>query len=93
MERFNEKRFLAPESIRSMAAVHAKIKPCGEGILRISDCNRTVKIWNNINNPEERDEMIEKLSRLISTIERFRDAVVNIAIKEETVDYEASIAQ
>ena len=36
---FNKKEFLAPEGIRSMAAVHAKIKDDGTAIVRISDCN------------------------------------------------------
>lgn len=74
---YNQKSFLAPNSILSMAAVHAKIKPDGTAILRISDCNNCVRIWNDFNTPEGKIEMVEKLDMLISQIQHFRSEVLS----------------
>ncbi len=74
---YNQKSFLAPKSIRSMAAIHAKIKSDGTAIVRISDCNHTVRIWNNFNNSEEKIEMIEKVDMLINQLIHFKDEVVS----------------
>ncbi|WP_445453129.1 hypothetical protein [Flavobacterium sp. 25HG05S-40] len=63
-EIFNKKRFIAPESLMSMAVIHTKIKPCGEVQIRISDCNNTIKIWNNLNDPDQVEEMLTKIVNL-----------------------------
>lgn len=72
---YNKKSFLAPNSINSMSAVHCKIKSDGTAILRISDCNNSIRIWNDFNSKKERLEMIEKLTTLIDHIENFRDEI------------------
>ena len=72
---YSKKCFLAPNSIRSMAAIHAKIKATGEASVRISDCNNSVKIWNNLNSKEEVQEMIEKLDMLIVQLMDFKEEV------------------
>lgn len=73
---YNQKAFLAPKSILSMAAIHAKIKDDGTAILRISDCNNSVRIWNDFNNKEEKIEMIEKVDMLINQLTYFRAEVM-----------------
>jgi hypothetical protein len=61
----NKKIFLAPTSIKSMAAAHAKIySDKKEYVLRISDCHNTIKLWGKINNEEDLIEGIEKLENL-----------------------------
>ena len=72
---YNKKQFLAPESLLSMAVIHTKIKPCGEAQIRISDCNQTVKIWNDLNDKIQVFEMLEKTDALISNLQAFREEV------------------
>lgn len=61
----NKKIFLAPTSIKSMAAAHAKIySDKKEYVLRISDCHNTIKLWGKIDNEEDLIEGIEKLENL-----------------------------
>lgn len=72
---YNKKAFLAPDSILSMAAIHAKIKDDGEAILRISDCNTSVRIWNNFNIEEQKTEMLQKIGTLISSLQDFETEI------------------
>lgn len=65
----NLKHFLAPHSIESMAAVHVKTKTDNTYQLRISDCNRTIKIWGKTDTKEGLTEGLEKLRNLRVTIE------------------------
>lgn len=66
MKTYNKKGFLAPESIRSCADYHAKILPDLRAIFRVHDCNTGIRVWNDLNNPEEVQEMINKL-RVLGT--------------------------
>lgn len=72
---YNFKGFLAPNSIRSMAAIHSKIKASGEASVRISDCNNSVKIWNNLNDKEEVEEMLLKINMLIIHLRDFAEEI------------------
>ena len=72
---YNQKKFLAPESIRSMAAVHAKILSDGTAILRVSDCNTSVRIWNDFNNKEEIKEMLLKVESLRDALYDFQEEI------------------
>lgn len=74
---YNQKAFLAPKSILSMAAIHAKIKDDGTAIVRISDCNNSVRIWNDFNTKEGKLEMIEKVDMLLSQLIMFRTEVID----------------
>lgn len=78
MNIYNQNKFLAPESINSAAIVQTKIHENGIAILRISDCNRSIKIWNDLNDSNGRDEMIEKLSTLQTAIEKFKNEVLKV---------------
>lgn len=68
---YNKKMFLSAKSIRSMAAVHTKIMEDGIAILRISDCNQSIRIWNNLNEKIEVEEMIVKVSNLMAVLSEF----------------------
>lgn len=72
---YNKKKFLAPDSILSMAAIHTKIKPDGEASIRISDCNRSIKIWNDLNDKKQTKEMLLKIDSLIGVLTSFREEV------------------
>ena len=58
---YNKKAFLLPDSILSMSSYHAKIDNDGIAKLTIHDCRSSIQLWNNLNNPEEVQEMINKL--------------------------------
>jgi len=72
---YNRKIFLAPDSLLSMAAIHSKIKPCGEVQVRISDCNQTVKIWNDLNDPGQVKEFILKITNIQTELEKLKQEV------------------
>lgn len=86
---YNKKTFLAPESILSMAAIHTKIRDDGTAILRISDCNTSVRIWNDFNDENQKQEMLLKVKTLISSLQNFETEIkirsakaVHYAVKE-----------
>ncbi len=53
-----------PSSHRTKANYHAKVMEDGIMKLTISDCFRSIQLWNDLNNLEEREEAIEKLFAL-----------------------------
>jgi len=65
---FNEKNFLLPDSFRSMSCYHAKVMEDGIMKLTIHDCKHSIQFKNDLNNPEELTEAIEKLSNLVQGI-------------------------
>lgn len=69
---YNDKTFLAPDSINSMAAIHCKIKTDGIAIVRISDCNNSIRLWNDLSNKKEVVEMMQKVNTLITTLKGFQ---------------------
>lgn len=73
---YNSKIFLAPDSILSMAVIHTKIKKCGEAQIRISDCNNTIKLWNDINETKQVKEMLTKIDNIQSQLELFKKQVL-----------------
>jgi hypothetical protein len=73
---YNRKIFLAPDSLLSMAAMHTKIKPCGEAQIRISDCNNTIKLWNDMNDKKQIDEMLTKIDNMMSMLSEFKKEIL-----------------
>ena len=61
---YNSKKFLLPESHRSMSCYHAKVMEDGIMKLTMHDCKRSIQLKNDLNNPEEISEAIEKLRNL-----------------------------
>ena len=74
---YNKKAFLLPDSIRSMACYHAKIEPDGIMKLTIHDCNKSIRLHNNLNNPDEVREAIDKLAALEYGIAQLKDHLAN----------------
>lgn len=72
---YNNKQFLAPGSITSMSAIHTKIYSDGIAIIRISDCHNSIKVWNDLNNLNEVEEMLNKIDTLSSMLKDFRAEV------------------
>jgi hypothetical protein len=61
---YNKKNFILPDSPRSMSCYHAKVMEDGIMKLTIHDCKRSIQLKNDLNNPEEITEAIEKLRNL-----------------------------
>lgn len=85
---YNSKIFLAPDSILSMAVIHTKIKKCGEAQIRISDCNSTIKLWNDINNRDQVKEMLTKIDNLKIQLELFKKQVLIKLPEHEQFSYQ-----
>lgn len=65
---YNIKKFLLPDSPRSMASFHAKVMEDGIMKLTMHDCKGSIQLHNNLNNPDEIKESIEKLRNLAEGI-------------------------
>jgi len=65
---FNKKEFLVPHSPRSMASYHAKVMEDGIMKLTMHDCRGSIQLYNDLNNPDEITESLEKLNNLASGI-------------------------
>lgn len=65
---YNEKNFLLPDSPRSMASYHAKVMDDGIMKLTIHDCKGSIQLHNDLNDPEQVTEAIEKLDALAAGV-------------------------
>lgn len=65
---YNEKNFLLPDSPRSMASYHAKVMDDGIMKLTIHDCKGSIQLHNDLNDPDQVTEAIEKLDSLATGI-------------------------
>lgn len=80
-EDFNQKFFLLPGSITSMAAVHIKVynnPQRKEYQMRISDCNNAIKLWGGISTYDELEDGIQKLSNLIDAASILKKQLVSL---------------
>lgn len=59
-----------------MAVVFTKIYKTGIAIIRISDCNKTIKLWNDLNDKKQVSEMLEKIDNLQQALVALRAEVV-----------------
>lgn len=60
----NDKKFLLPDSPRSMAAYHAKVMEDSVMKLTIHDCRNSIQLWNDLKEPEQVKEALDKLEAL-----------------------------
>lgn len=65
---YNKKAFLLPDSPRSMACLHAKVMDDNIMKLTIHDCKGSIQLHNDLNDPEQVVEAIEKLKTLACNI-------------------------
>lgn len=72
---YNKKNFLLPESHRTMSCYHAKVMEDGIMKLTIHDCKRSIQLKNNLNDPEEVREAIEKLYNLAEGITKLKEYI------------------
>lgn len=61
---YNVKKFLVPDSPRTMACYHAKVSDDGMMKLTIHDCKGSVQLWNDLTEKEQMEEAIIKLREL-----------------------------
>ena len=81
---YNIKNFLLPESSRSMSCYHSKVMEDGIMKLTIHDCKRSIQLKNDLNNPEEINEAIDKLSNLINGVKNLLDFIQNEYVHKMT---------
>jgi hypothetical protein len=79
---YSKKVFLAPDSDHSSAMIHTKVREDGIAQIKIADCNRTIYLWNDINDRKSVREMLGKIDTIISHLSEFRK---EIEIKDETI--------
>jgi len=72
---YNKKDFLLPESHRSMSCYHAKVMEDGIMKLTIHDCKHSIQFKNNLNDPAEVKEAIEKLNNLADGIIQLKEFI------------------
>jgi len=65
---YNKKRFMLPDSPRSMSSYHAKVMEDGIMKLTIHDCKTSIQLKNDLNISTEVKEAIEKLNNLAAGI-------------------------
>lgn len=72
---YNKKSFLSPNSIYSMSAIHTKIYEDGIAGIRLSDCQHSIKIWNDMNDVTQVVEMLEKIDHIRVALEEFKNEI------------------
>lgn len=72
---YNKKGFLLPDSIKSMAAYHAKIMEDGKYMFRIHDCLGGVRLVGDMTDQTDLTESVEKLRCLASAANDFADFI------------------
>ena len=75
METHNKKGFLVPHSHRTMSSFHAKVMEDGIMKLTIHDCKGSIQLHNDLNEPEQLNEAMQKLSTLASSIIELQDFI------------------
>lgn len=75
IKQYNKKGFLLPDSIKSMAAYHAKIMPDGKYLFRIHDCVGGVRLVGDVTDPVDVRESVEKLRCLAASASEFADFI------------------
>jgi len=65
---YNKKKFMLPDSPRSMSCYHAKVMEDGIMKLTIHDCKHSIQLKNDLNKPEEVQEAIDKLTNFANSI-------------------------
>ena len=68
MATYNEKKFLLPDSHRSMASYHAKVMEDGIMKLTMHDCKGSIQLHNDLNDPTQIPEAMAKLNALADGI-------------------------
>ncbi|MFV5697783.1 hypothetical protein ACM55H_05390 [Flavobacterium sp. ZT3R17] len=43
--------------------------------MRISDCNQTIKLWNDLNDKDQVKEMVVKITNIQNALDEFKKAV------------------
>ena len=79
---YNIKNFLLPESSRSMSCYHSKVMEDGIMKLTIHDCKRSIQLKNDLNNPEEIKEAIDKLTNLMNGVQNLLYFIQNEYVQE-----------
>lgn len=71
----NNKGFLVPQSHRTMSSFHAKVMEDGIMKFTIHDCKSSIQLHNDLNDPEQLNEAMQKLSTLASAVVELQDFI------------------
>lgn len=86
-QEYNKKQFLCKDGIRSSSMIHAKLYDNGKAQVRISDCNKTIVLWNEFEqNPQQQAEMFEKLDTLIENLTAFKQHLKTVQTQETEIN-------
>ena len=80
---YNKKEFLLPNSHRSMACYHAKVMEDGKMKLTIHDCKGAIQLHNDLNEPEQVREALEKLEVLAAGIYKLQFFIAKHYLKKD----------
>jgi hypothetical protein len=83
MKTYNEKAFLLPDSINSMAGYHGKIYETGEYRFRIHDCITGICLRGNLNTSEGISEAYNKVEALIEGLTGFKEFIFENCINKK----------
>ena len=83
MKPYNKKGFLLPDSIKSMAAWHAKIMPDGKYLFRIHDCITGIRLQGDLTDKDDVREAVDKLNRLSLAAREFAEFIAENYTNEE----------
>jgi len=83
IKQYNKKDFLLPDSIRSMAAWHAKIMPDGKYMFRIHDCITGIRLQGDLTDKTDVQEAVDKLNRLSLAAKMFANFIYDNYFKQE----------
>lgn len=75
---YNQKDFLAPDSILSMASYHAKIYEDGNYRFRIHDCITSIRLIGKLETEKDFDEAMLKTLNLADALDDFAVHVYNL---------------
>ena len=81
MSNYNVKRFLVPDSHRTMSSFHAKVMDDKIMKLTIHDCKRSIQLKNDLSDPEQMDEAIEKLTCLSEGVNGLLEFIKSMKMK------------
>jgi len=82
---YNKKRFLLPDSPRSMDFYHAKVMEDRIIKLTIHDCKGAIQLHNDLNDPQQVKEAIDKLETLAQGIYELQFFIAKHYLKDENI--------
>lgn len=78
MSKINNKQFLCEDSMYSSSMIHTKLYPDQRAMIRMSDCNNSIRLWNKFDTKEGQAEMFEKIDTIINHLTAFKQQLIDV---------------